>query len=152
MEKSGKSVKKEKKSILRSELKEYCSIYYDSLEELEFEVKAKEKESNFSGTLCVTSYKLHFIPDRMVPEQETGFFMVPYGYIESIKESSDTISITCKDERVMKYKFDVDFQLQQVRDVIKERCFPAAPTELMCRKMSYKISVAGARLISHADI
>lgn len=104
------------KQKLRPEIQENCSRYYDDNEKLEQEFKVKELVRNFTGVLFMTNYKFQFVPVRTVQEDETGFFMVPFGYIEAIKESKDTIikameiAVFTKDEREFKFKFENDSQ------------------------------------------
>jgi hypothetical protein len=112
----------------------------------------KELVRNYTGVLFITNYKLQFVPERMVQEQETGFFMVPFGYIESLKESSDVITISCKDERVLKYKFEVDAQFQACRKAIRERSFPASHSELFATKHAPTLKKSRAVMTSHAVI
>lgn len=81
-------------------------------EKLECKYNLKEvSQSNLIGDLFLTNYRLIFKPNGTKLD-ECMRYSVPYGVIQKLQESSNTdktscsITVTCKDERVMKFKFE----------------------------------------------
>ena len=63
------------------------------------------------GELFLSNYKLLFRPNSF-KKNESLRFILPYGYISKVSESSNdaktqcSITLTSKDERVLKFKFE----------------------------------------------
>ena len=63
-------------------------------------------QNSLMGDINLTNYKLFFRPNGQKLEECTKY-EVPYGMINKVQSTSDTITITCKDERVLKFKVEV---------------------------------------------
>ena len=76
-----------------------------------FLVKELIKVKDF-GNLFLSNYKLSFQPNSNKDTSKLAYFVVPYGYIHRVVESTGdgkggvTLHIYCKDERQFKFQFE----------------------------------------------
>lgn len=75
------------------------------------------------GFLYVSDFKLFFMPNSCRDVKEAAYYRIPYGYIFAVTASSNekknegTITVYCKDERVLKFRFEIS--IQAYRDALR---------------------------------
>ena len=80
-----------------------------------FEVRELNKAKDI-GELYLSSFKLFFKPNSVRDPNHAKYFSVPYGYIHAYQATANegknqgTITIYCKDERCLKFKFETSLQ------------------------------------------
>ena len=95
-----------------------------------------------TGDLYLTNYKLFFHVNK-TKFSECLKYSVPYGCIDKMtdEKSSCTISITCKDERTIKFKFENNFStFIQTAKVIRNNCQQCRIEQLYCYNIKYDMS------------
>lgn len=79
--------------------------------ESKYTIKEVSRNQQILGDLYLSNYKFVFRPNGTKPG-DCLKYSVPYGYILKLQESSNSdktnclITVTCKDERVFKFKFE----------------------------------------------
>ncbi len=99
-------------------------------EKLEQKYEVKEASKDQIGSLYLTNYRLIFLPNGKQFDESLQFQM-PWGVIQRMQEKSNTdkmkcsVELTCKDERVVKFRFTNQGQaFLQTCNIIRKYALP----------------------------